>query len=96
MGEVCCFFPFCEIRLSLEHGGGHWVLVLGVHLDYWSANDAWRAWGELWQVSAWHECRLIKRLTEFSGVYEQKFAPLYLPRRISSLIELLMRERSMI
>jgi hypothetical protein len=46
------FFLFANLAVAGTWG---WALglVLGVHLDYWSANDAWRAWGELWHVSAW-------------------------------------------
>jgi hypothetical protein len=46
------FFLFVNLIVAGTWG---WVLglVLGVHLDYWSTNDAWRAWGELWHVSAW-------------------------------------------
>lgn len=46
------FLLFANLSVAGTWG---WALglVLGVQLDYWSANDAWSAWGELWHVSVW-------------------------------------------
>jgi len=46
------FFLLANLAVAGTWG---WALglALGVHLDYWSANDAWRAWSELWHLSAW-------------------------------------------